>query len=57
MKAAQVFGRFPAILPLPCATQNEIDENSAKMLVKNGCYAVAEGANMPTNMEATQVSF
>ena len=36
-------------------TQNEIDENSAKMLVKNGCYAVAEGANMPTNMEATQV--
>ncbi|PWM39092.1 MAG: NADP-specific glutamate dehydrogenase [Clostridiales bacterium] len=46
---------IPCDIALPCATQNEIDENSAKMLVKNGCYAVAEGANMPTNMEATQV--
>ena len=46
---------IPCDIALPCATQNEIDENSAKTLVKNGCYAVAEGANMPTNMEATQV--
>ena len=35
-------------IALPCATQNEIDENSAKTLVKNGVIAVAEGANMPS---------
>ena len=33
---------------LPCATQNEISEDDAKMLLKNGCAAVSEGANMPT---------
>ena len=38
---------------LPCATQNELDLESAKTLVKNGCFAVAEGANMPTTIEAT----
>jgi len=38
----------PGDLALPCATQNELDENDAKMLIKNGCIAVAEGANMPT---------
>ena len=38
---------------LPCATQNELDLESAKTLVKNGCFAVAEGANMPTAIEAT----
>ncbi len=38
---------------LPSATQNEIDEDSAKLLVKNGCVAVGEGANMPTTIEAT----
>ena len=32
---------------LPCATQNEVDAQAAKTLVANGCYAVAEGANMP----------
>ncbi len=37
---------------LPCATQNEIDEESAKKLVANGCYCVAEGANMPSTPEA-----
>ncbi|MDD4980078.1 MAG: NADP-specific glutamate dehydrogenase [Candidatus Omnitrophica bacterium] len=39
----------------PCATQNEIDENDAKMLVKNGCIAVGEGANMPTTPEGVEV--
>ena len=42
-------------IALPCATQNEIDENEAKELVKNGCKVVAEGANMPSNMEAIKV--
>ena len=37
---------------LPCATQNEIDEESAKTLIANGCYAVSEGANMPSTPEA-----
>ncbi|MBQ7153678.1 MAG: NADP-specific glutamate dehydrogenase [Clostridia bacterium] len=39
---------------LPCATQNELLIDDAKALVKNGCIAVAEGANMPTTIEATQ---
>ena len=39
---------------LPCATQNELDLEDAKTLVANGCYAVAEGANMPTTLEATE---
>ena len=38
----------------PCATQNELNLDDAKMLVENGCYCVAEGANMPTTLEATQ---
>ena len=38
---------------LPCATQNELDVEGAKALVANGCFAVAEGANMPTTLEAT----
>ena len=41
----------PADLALPCATQNELDEDDAKTLIKNGCLAVAEGANMPTTKE------
>ena len=40
---------------MPCATQNELDVEDAKALVKNGCMCVAEGANMPTTLEATQV--
>ncbi|PIZ12622.1 MAG: NADP-specific glutamate dehydrogenase [Elusimicrobia bacterium CG_4_10_14_0_8_um_filter_37_32] len=40
---------------LPCATQNELDEKAAKTLVKNGCIAVAEGANMPCTPEALKV--
>ena len=41
-------------IALPCATQNELDLEDAKMLVANGCQAVAEGANMPTTLEATE---
>ncbi|MBC7642955.1 MAG: NADP-specific glutamate dehydrogenase [Flavobacterium sp.] len=40
---------------LPCATQNELNEVEAKMLVDNGCICVAEGANMPTTPEAVIV--
>ena len=39
---------------LPCATQNELNLDDAKALVANGCIAVAEGANMPTTLEATE---
>ena len=41
-------------IALPCATQNEIDGESAKKLVANGCYAVGEGANMPSTPEAIE---
>ncbi|MGT2715270.1 NADP-specific glutamate dehydrogenase [Streptococcus respiraculi] len=41
-----------ADIALPCATQNEIDGAAAARLVKNGVYCVAEGANMPSNLEA-----
>ena len=39
---------------LPCATQNELTLDDAKALVANGCIAVAEGANMPTTLDATE---
>ena len=42
-------------IALPCATQNEIDGASAQTLVNNGCFAVAEGANMPSTPEAIEV--
>ena len=42
-------------IALPCATQNEIDKQSAEILVKNGCKTVAEGANMPSTPEAIAV--
>jgi len=42
-------------IALPSATQNEIDEQAAKTLVANGCYAVGEGANMPSTPEAIDV--
>ena len=44
----------PCDIALPCATQNELTAEDAKLLVKNGCKAVCEGANMPTTIEATQ---
>ena len=42
-------------LAIPCATQNELDENDAKELINNGCQAVTEGANMPTTPEAVEL--
>ena len=43
----------PVDIALPCATQNELLIDDAKQLVANGCQIVAEGANMPTTMDAT----
>ena len=45
---------IPCDIALPCATQNEIDEESAKALIANGVKAVGEGANMPSTLEATR---
>lgn len=45
---------YPCDIALPCATQNELHLEDAKTLVANGCFAVAEGANMPTTLEATK---
>lgn len=45
----------PCDIALPCATQNELDAEAAKTLIANGCSAVAEGANMPCTLEATQL--
>jgi len=45
----------PCDVALPCATQNELLGEDAKLLVANGCIAVAEGANMPTNLEGVHV--
>ncbi len=45
----------PVDIALPCATQNEIDGNDARELVKNGVKCVAEGANMPSDLEAVHV--
>ena len=44
---------IPCQIALPCATQNEIDEASARTLIANGVEAVGEGANMPSTLEAT----
>jgi glutamate dehydrogenase (NADP+) len=46
---------IPCDIALPCATQNEIDKESAELLVKNHCFAVSEGANMPSTPEAIEV--
>ncbi len=42
-------------IAIPCATQNEINEEEAKTLVKNGCICVSEGANMPSTPDAVEV--
>ncbi|KAF1026463.1 MAG: NADP-specific glutamate dehydrogenase [Pseudomonas sp.] len=42
-------------IALPCATQNELDANAARTLLRNGCICVAEGANMPTTLEAVDI--
>lgn len=44
----------PCDVALPCATQNELDENDAKALLSNGCFCVAEGANMPSTLGAVE---
>lgn len=44
----------PCDIALPCATQNELLIDDAKALTENGCFAVCEGANMPTSLEATE---
>ena len=46
---------IPCDVALPCATQNEINASEAKTLIKNGCIAVAEGANMPSETDAVQI--
>ena len=46
---------IPCDIALPCATQNELDLESAQALLKNGCFAVAEGANMPSTPEAVEL--
>lgn len=45
---------IPCDIALPCATQNELNLDDAKVLKANGCFAVAEGANMPSTIEATE---
>jgi glutamate dehydrogenase (NADP+) len=45
----------PCDVAFPCATQNELDGQDARSLVENGCIAVAEGANMPTNLDGVQI--
>jgi len=45
----------PCDLAMPCATQNELNGEQAAMLVKNGCIAVSEGANMPTDLDGIKV--
>ncbi|SDT70095.1 glutamate dehydrogenase (NADP) [Pseudomonas umsongensis] len=42
-------------IALPCATQNELDAEAAQALLRNGCFCVAEGANMPTTLEAVDL--
>jgi glutamate dehydrogenase (NADP+) len=51
---ARPWGLTEASIAMPCATQNELDLENAKALVKMGCIAVSEGANMPSTIEATE---
>lgn len=46
--------KIPVDIALPCATQNEVNGEEAKTLIKNGCIAVSEGANMPSTPEAIE---
>ncbi len=46
--------RIPCQIAMPCATQNELDEDDARTLLRNGCIAVAEGANMPSTLGAVR---
>lgn len=47
--------RIPMDIALPCATQNELDADDARLLLKNGITGVAEGANMPCTLQATEL--
>lgn len=47
--------RIPCDIAMPCATQNEIEKADAEILVKNGCFCVTEGANMPSTPEAIAI--
>jgi glutamate dehydrogenase (NADP+) len=47
--------QVPVDVAMPCATQNELDGNDARELVKNGCVCVCEGANMPCTLDAVKV--
>ena len=53
-EAGQRPWHIKADLALPCATQNELDENDAKALLANGIICVSEGANMPSTLEAVE---
>lgn len=55
VKPAGQLWSIPAQLAFPCATQNELNGNDARQMVKNGCIAVAEGANMPCTPEAVSI--
>ncbi|MHA6495428.1 NADP-specific glutamate dehydrogenase [Pseudomonas borbori] len=46
---------LPCDIALPCATQNELDAGDARALLSNGCFCVAEGANMPSTLEAVDL--
>ena len=54
VEGSQGIWTVPCDIALPCATQNEMDKDSAKLLVSNGCKAVFEGSNMPCTPEAIQ---
>jgi glutamate dehydrogenase (NADP+) len=55
VEGCQNIWTIPCDIALPCATQNEINEEAAKSLVANGVKYVAEGANMPSTLEAIEV--
>jgi glutamate dehydrogenase (NADP+) len=54
-RAGQCPWELPCDIALPCATQNELDLEAARALLRNGCVCVAEGANMPTTLEAVDL--
>lgn len=54
-RAGQLPWSLPCDIALPCATQNELDAEAARALLRNGCICVAEGANMPTTLEAVDI--
>ncbi|MHC8970069.1 NADP-specific glutamate dehydrogenase [Priestia aryabhattai] len=55
VKSCNGIWTVPCDIALPCATQNEIDQNSAELLVSNGVKAIGEGANMPSTLEAVEI--